>query len=517
MDILLLLARLVLAGVFLVAGTAKLADRHGSVRALGEFGVPPRFAAPLGIALPVTEILVALTLLPVATARWGALGALLLLIAFVTGIGITMARGNAPDCHCFGQLHSEPVGSRTLVRNGGLLAMAAFLLVAGWNNPGPSTVAWISDLSAFELLMLVGGLVMAALLAVQGWVLFHILRQNGRLLLRLDALENTAGTTLPLQATGSVSQESASGLVPGTAAPAFSLPNIAGGSTTLSDLLAPGSPTLLMFSDSGCGPCNALLPEIGKWQQEHGGRFSLAVISRGSMEANRSKASEHGIRTLLLQRDREVATAYQVISTPSAVLVRPDGTIGSRVVAGPDAIRWMVDAIVGASPSAPMRNGHGAPSERPNLVGQPVPEVSLLTVDDEQVELSAYLAGPTALLLWNPGCGHCQRMLNDLTAFLADPPAGAPKLVVISGGDVERNRAQGIDAPVLLDRNFATGRQLGATGTPSAVLIDGAGDVASPLAVGATAILRLLGAIPQEVGSAQEPALARPVIGRLRP
>jgi hypothetical protein len=35
--------------------------------------------------------------------------------------------GHGPDCRCFGQLHSVPAGSKTLVRNGVLAALAAFL------------------------------------------------------------------------------------------------------------------------------------------------------------------------------------------------------------------------------------------------------------------------------------------------------------------------------------------------------------------------------------------------------
>ena len=36
--------------------------------------------------------------------------ALALLLAFVGGIVVNLARGTTPDCHCFGQLHSEPAG-----------------------------------------------------------------------------------------------------------------------------------------------------------------------------------------------------------------------------------------------------------------------------------------------------------------------------------------------------------------------------------------------------------------------
>src|SRR3954451_22329050 len=115
MDGMLLAARLVLAAAFVVAGLAKLLDAKGSGQALVGFGVPERLAQPLGTVLPLAELAIAIALIPLATAWWGALGALVLLGLFVAGIGFNLARGRRPDCHCFGQLYSKPVGAETLV------------------------------------------------------------------------------------------------------------------------------------------------------------------------------------------------------------------------------------------------------------------------------------------------------------------------------------------------------------------------------------------------------------------
>ena len=47
---------------------------------------------------------------------------------------------------------------------------------------------------------------------------------------------------------------------------------------------------------------------------------------------------------------------------------------------------------------------------------------------------------------------------------------------------------------VVLDHHFAAGRAFGASGTPSAVLVDAEGRIASEVAVGAPAVLDLAGA-----------------------
>src|SRR5215203_2110882 len=182
MTAFLLVARLVLAGVFGGTGVAKLADRAGSSQALVDFGLPSSLANPLTILLPLAELAVALALISASTALWGAMGALALLVLFIAGISINLARGRKPDCHCFGQLHSAPAGWKTLARNGVLAALAAFLLWAGYDGPGPSALAWLGALSTAQVLALFGGVLVLALSAGQWWFLIHLLRQNGRLL-----------------------------------------------------------------------------------------------------------------------------------------------------------------------------------------------------------------------------------------------------------------------------------------------------------------------------------------------
>src|SRR4051812_25156461 len=227
MDAALLIARLVLAGVFALAGVAKLSDLKGSRQAIIDFGVPPAMAAPLGLLLPLAELSVAATLLPASTAWWGALGALALLSVFVVGITYNLARGRKPDCHCFGQLHSAPAGWKTLARNGALAAVAGFILWEGnYGVAGPSALSWVGALSAAQLLALLGGLVVLSLLAGQWWFLVHLLRQNGRLLVRLEAVEaslGTGGSAVAPSQNGTAVHQEAEGLPVGSAAPEFGL------------------------------------------------------------------------------------------------------------------------------------------------------------------------------------------------------------------------------------------------------------------------------------------------------
>ena len=98
------------------------------------------------------------------------------------------------------------------------------------------------------------------------------------------------------------------------------------------------------------------------------------------------------------------------------------------------------------------------------------------------------------MFFWNPGCGFCQQMLPDLKVWEENRPEGAPKLLFVSAGTEEANKEMGLASTVVLDQHFSVGRAFGASGTPSAVLVDAEGRMDSEVAVGAPAVLELAGA-----------------------
>jgi peroxiredoxin len=239
----------------------------------------------------------------------------------------------------------------------------------------------------------------------------------------------------------------------------------------------------------------------------------IALVSRGTPEANRAKSAEHGLTQVLLQDDREVAESYRADGTPSAVIVRPDGTIGSPVAAGAEAIRALVAQVLGRPAPvqlpivAPPHGGNGhdhAPAwPRGPAVGERAPALRLPALSGKTVSLADFQGSTTVVLFWNPGCGFCQRMLPELKAWEANPPQGAPKLLVVSTGTVEANQVMGLRSPVVLDHGFTAGRAFGVTGTPMAVLVDAQGRIAAEVAAGAPAVLALLQADRAQAPSAR--------------
>jgi thiol-disulfide isomerase/thioredoxin len=131
-------------------------------------------------------------------------------------------------------------------------------------------------------------------------------------------------------------------------------------------------------------------------------------------------------------------------------------------------------------------------------VGEPAPEVKLEDLKGETVELRYFRGQETLVLFWNPGCGFCQQMLPDLKEWEQNMPEGAPRLLFVSAGTEEANRQMGLASTVVLDQQFGVGRAFGASGTPSAVLVDAEGKISSEVAVGAPAVLELAGATQTE-------------------
>jgi peroxiredoxin len=139
-------------------------------------------------------------------------------------------------------------------------------------------------------------------------------------------------------------------------------------------------------------------------------------------------------------------------------------------------------------------------------LGDAAPPVVLPDLAGREVALADFRGRETLVLFWRPGCGFCQQMLAELKEWEARAPAGAPRLVLISSEGVAANAAQGLAAPILLDEGFGVGETFGVTGTPSAVLVDAEGYIASQMAVGAPAVFALAKAARARVnGHATEP------------
>jgi methylamine dehydrogenase accessory protein MauD len=357
-DTMLLFLRLLVAVVFGLAGVGKLFDLPGSVLGAEGFGVPQRFSRFVGYSLPVFEIAIAIGLVSIATAPIAAAAGTTLMLAFIVAISITLARGERPDCHCFGALHSAPIGWQTLARNGVIAFGSGLVLVAG---PGTGLVAWLRELDTTSLVLL--SLLLTSVVVI-AWQWFTVGQLSGRaeaMANRISAIEGVLNGDSP---------QDVPGPEVGAVAPGFLLKSIGKGMVTLESLKALGKPVVLVFAEPTCSICNMVMPKIARWKQDLADVVTVAVISSGTEEANRRKVDRYGLEWVLLQETREVTMAYRTPGTPSAVLIDRNGVVAAPLTFGPDAILEMFQEIAEASQAsnapapAPARvsTHHHAPS-----------------------------------------------------------------------------------------------------------------------------------------------------------
>lgn len=182
--------RLMLALVLTVWALTKVADRGGPHAGQASFGVPVRLRPVAARLIPVLAMGVGIGLLPATSAWPAAIGAFGLLIVFALAIVANLVQGRSPQDHCFGQLSSATLSWRTVRRNSALIAGTIVIAVRG---PAGFMPGMVARLSLPEARGLAAVAVIVGIMSIEILSLAGVLRQNGRLLLRLEVLEAFLG------------------------------------------------------------------------------------------------------------------------------------------------------------------------------------------------------------------------------------------------------------------------------------------------------------------------------------
>jgi len=131
------------------------------------------------------------------------------------------------------------------------------------------------------------------------------------------------------------------GLPVGTEAPNFVLKDLEGKTHSLLDYR--GKRVLLVFSDTHCGPCEAMSPGLVQLAEKNRKKLQVIMISRGDEEENRRKAEAFGFPfPVLRQKAWEISKLYGMFATPIGFLIDENGIIVKDVAAGPEPILELV-------------------------------------------------------------------------------------------------------------------------------------------------------------------------------
>lgn len=167
-------------------------------------------------------------------------------------------------------------------------------------------------------LLVANSVLLGAILGLSFLVLGS-LRALGLVNWRLDQLEMTRPTRLGRD-----------GLKPGKKAPDFTLPSAGGGDVSLRDFA--GRKLLLVFTQSGCGPCHDIAPELNRLHEKG---EQVLVVNNGDPGSTREWATETKARFPVLAQEKfSVSKRYEAFATPFAFLIDEQGIVRSKGIAG---------------------------------------------------------------------------------------------------------------------------------------------------------------------------------------
>jgi peroxiredoxin len=337
-------------------------------------------------------------------------------------------------------------------------------------------------------------------IALGFWLAYQLLRQHGRILLRLEFLQDQMG-----RLTGQNAAPAPRGLTAGSPAPDFELPDRSGKRVSLSRWR--GRRLLLIFFNPRCGFCEQMAAGLAALKADGSdGRPIPVLVTTGDPEVNRRFIDQHGIRCpVLVQQKDEVASRYLAGGTPMGYLLDEDGTIATPLTVGAaDLLALAAVQTAPAAPAAAEENGerpkgkanrglHTSRLRRDGLkAGTPAPSFRLPCLDGGELSLEEFRGRRLLLVFSDPDCGPCATLAPVLEQY----HRGGAAVLMLSRRDAEANRRKvaelGLTFPVVLQRHWEISLLYGMFATPIAYLIDEEGILATDVVVGDQPIRNLM-------------------------
>jgi peroxiredoxin len=339
------------------------------------------------------------------------------------------------------------------------------------------------------------------LIALGTWLGYQLVRQNGRILLRLESIEQR----LSMSQRAPAKPSKAAGLPIGSAAPDFDLPDLTGKRHKLSDFREQN--VLLLFFNPQCGFCTKMAADLAALPVDGGpDRVITVVVTTGNADDNRKLIEKHGIAcVVLLQDEMKVAALYHAQGTPMGYRIDAAGRIASELAVGAEPVLKLAGKLLPPEPIAG-KNGKKHHHPDPSLArskinrdglkaGTVAPDFRLPRIDGGEMALSDFRGQRLLLVFSDPNCGPCDELAPHLEELHRE--RSDLHVLTISRRDADATRAKaaslGLSFPIVMQKQWEVSLQYGMFATPIAYLIDEQGVLLSDVAVGVEPILALAG------------------------
>ena len=108
---------------------------------------------------------------------------------------------------------------------------------------------------------------------------------------------------------------------------------------SLSSMLASDKVNVLIFWSVDCPHCKASLPKLNDWLKDHAAGMNVISAARITDDATKTRTAEYCrisgfLFPTFVDKDMHIGGTFQVISTPTVVVIRPDGVVDSVLLSG---------------------------------------------------------------------------------------------------------------------------------------------------------------------------------------
>lgn len=339
------------------------------------------------------------------------------------------------------------------------------------------------------------------LVALGSWLGYQLVRQNGRILLRLEAIEKQ------LRPRAEANPRSPGRLSRGRVAPDFELPDLTGTRRKLSEFR--GKDLLLIFFNPKCGYCAKMVEDLSRLPMDGTpGRPMPLVVSTGDALENRQLVERYGIRCpVLLQDQMEVASEFRAQGTPMGYRIDSQGRVASELAVGAEPLLRLASSDASElqktsgkikGPKAHTKQAdpslaHSRLNRNGLKAGTIAPDFRLPRLDEGELSL-AELRGRCVLLVFSdPNCGPCDELAPQLEKIHQERPD--LQVLMVSRRDAEATRAKaislGLSFPIVMQNQWEISLKYAKFATPIGYLIDERGTTLRDVAVGVGPILAL--------------------------
>jgi peroxiredoxin len=265
--------------------------------------------------------------------------------------------------------------------------------------------------------------VLLLLILISLWIGFYqIVKQQGRILLRLDQLEQNA------QAGGAGPEKSAAeaeapGLPLQSHFPAFKFPDLAGRTVALEAFR--GKRVLLVHWNFECGFCDSIADELARLETSFEKRnVQLVLLAYGDARSNQEQAAEHGLKCpILLMKDEEKAAPFEHEGTPVAYLLDEEGRVAAPLARGADRVLPLAQEVarpeIGASQAGESMSQRSGPGSEGPLPETPAPHRVNLPgfLVKQEIGLGDIIKRVTSAMGIKP-CVGCERRAGVLNRWM---------------------------------------------------------------------------------------------------